>query len=374
MTLQDLTSALPQDLRLSGRTLAPNIRSLLQSQAITIDDSYNLVFIKQTKMDDHFKILSLGAAKKLPDPLDDTFEYSIDIVTELIDAGYLNALDVSSMGYDGYTNPKITLSGREYLKKLSFDCKEEEEKAPMTDTNLKLFISHSSKDVEFITKLVELIRSALNLRVEDIRCTSVDGYGLPGGTNTDEQLKQEVHSAEAFVGVISTASIQSIYVVFELGARWGAGKHLIPLLTLGTDTSVLGGPLGGITALRASKRAQLIRLVEELGKSLSIAPQPASSWSSHIEAILKLPVSTPSEQTEKVRTGPDPTNYKMVTNDRGATVYESIEGPQHYACPNCFPDINILQERGVAHGNYDCRNCKSTFLVGPDKTKKFVRR
>jgi hypothetical protein len=64
---------------------------------------------------------------------------------------------------------------------------------------------------------------------------SIDGYRLPGGADTDIQLRQEVHEADAFIGVISSHSISSLYVAFELGARWGAGRPLIPLITPITD-------------------------------------------------------------------------------------------------------------------------------------------
>ncbi len=61
---------------------------------------------------------------------------------------------------------------------------------------LKLFVSHSSKDVDLIILLVNLIRSGLNLSANDIRCTSVDGYRLPGGVNTMDQIRREVRDAE----------------------------------------------------------------------------------------------------------------------------------------------------------------------------------
>ena len=48
---------------------------------------------------------------------------------------------------------------------------------------MRVFISHSSKDKEVASLVVELLRSALNLRSDDIRYTSEAGYGLPAGAN-----------------------------------------------------------------------------------------------------------------------------------------------------------------------------------------------
>lgn len=153
---------------------------------------------------------------------------------------------------------------------------------------LKLFVSHSSRDVEFVTQLVQLVRSALNLRAAEIRCTSVDGYRLPGGADTDEQVRLEVRDAEAFVGVISRASLESMYVAFELGARWGAGKHLLPVLAPGVDASMLGGPLAGINALSCGNRAQLHQLITDLATRLKIEPEQASTYQEQIDKILQL--------------------------------------------------------------------------------------
>lgn len=151
---------------------------------------------------------------------------------------------------------------------------------------LKLFVSHSSKDVDLVVLLVNLIRSGLNLSANDIRCTSVDGYRLPGGANTMDQIRCEVHDAEAFIGVISTASLDSMYVAFELGARWGAHKHLLPILASGTDPSILAGPLAGMNALRCDSAAQLHQLIADLAKQLGVNAEPAAVLQAQIDQIL----------------------------------------------------------------------------------------
>jgi hypothetical protein len=136
--------------------------------------------------------------------------------------------------------------------------------------------------------VVKLLRSALSLPPEAIRATSVDGSRLAGGVDTDEEIRVEVREAEAMVGIISMASLDSLYVVFELGARWGAGLNLIPLMAPGVSPSAIRGPLGGKNALRADNASQLHQLVDELGKLLGIKPHPAAAYQSEVEAILSL--------------------------------------------------------------------------------------
>jgi hypothetical protein len=164
------------------------------------------------------------------------------------------------------------------------------------EPHLRIFVSHSAKDRLLAEQLVKLLRSALNLTAAAIRCTSVDGYRLPGGANTDEQLRREVHAADAFVGIVSSASLQSLYVLFELGARWGAQKHLLPLLAPGTDTSALRGPLAALSALRSDKRPELHQLVSDLAVHLRIRPQPPDSYEAEIEGLLTLAAGPPSSE------------------------------------------------------------------------------
>ena len=63
----------------------------------------------------------------------------------------------------------------------------------MATPAIQLFISHSSADVDVAAALIDLLRSALNLPATAIRCTSVDGYRLPGGADTNAQLRREVN-------------------------------------------------------------------------------------------------------------------------------------------------------------------------------------
>ena len=162
-----------------------------------------------------------------------------------------------------------------------------------TSPILELFVSHSSKDVELVGLLVTLLRSALNLSATGIRCTSVDGYRLPGGADTMEQLRREVHDAQAFIGVVSSASLDSMYVAFELGARWGAHKHLLPILVPGADPRILSGPLTGINALRCDSAAQLHQLIVDLAQELGINADSPAVFQAQIDQILSYKPSYP---------------------------------------------------------------------------------
>jgi hypothetical protein len=167
---------------------------------------------------------------------------------------------------------------------------------PQSDgTHMKLFVSHSSKDATLAGALVELLKAALGLAPQEIRCTSVDGHRLPAGAKTDPVLQREIRDAEAFIGVITAASIESAYVLFELGARWGADKHLTPLLGGGADSSYLRGPLSGYNALRCDSVSQLNQLIEDIGAAIGKAPHPASTFQGYIQQVISASQQRPAE-------------------------------------------------------------------------------
>lgn len=156
------------------------------------------------------------------------------------------------------------------------------------DNMIKIFISHSSIDKELVSKLVELFRASLNIPSREIRCTSLDGYRLPGGANFNDQLRQEVYDSHVFIGVISKASLQSQYVLFELGARWGAKKHLIPLLSPDMNNELIKDPLKSLNALRCDSASQIVQLIEELSEFLNLELDKQSAYQKYIDAIVGL--------------------------------------------------------------------------------------
>lgn len=162
-----------------------------------------------------------------------------------------------------------------------------------TMDELTLFISHSGADSAVAKALVELFEKALKISARQIRCTSLDGYRLPAGADTNEVLRTEVFGAKLFVGLLTPTSLSSTYVLFELGARWGARRPLFPVLAGGTTTTDLKPPLSGLNALSASSGDQIRQLVEDASASLSMRVEPTASFTPAIEALVSASSSVP---------------------------------------------------------------------------------
>jgi hypothetical protein len=125
---------------------------------------------------------------------------------------------------------------------------------------------------------VALMRTALPLGAKSIRCTSVSGYKLPAGTNVDTRLRAEVFSSRAFVALLSPRSIESIYVMFELGARWGAERYLVPVLIGGLPARRVEAPLRALHVVKGGSEADVMQLIGELADQLGVKAEAAAVY------------------------------------------------------------------------------------------------
>jgi TIR domain len=154
-------------------------------------------------------------------------------------------------------------------------------------TRLLVFISHSSKDADLARVVVDLLTAGLGLLADQIRCSSVDGHRLPIGVNTESKLREEVNAAPVVIGLVTPNSLSSHYVMFELGARWGAEMFIAPLLA-GVKTNELSGPLSLLNALSASNEAQLHQLLDNVSTRLNLPLQNTASYLRHLLAVKTL--------------------------------------------------------------------------------------
>lgn len=211
----------------------------------------------------------------------DLINLSVNRYIHSVKKGSKIASILSDKAFEQYHLSKeaSSLSSPKAINSLQTDMQRKEK-------SIDIFISHSSKDKDVAKALINLLRAALNIPAHRIRCTSVDGYRLPAGASTDDQLRQEIYEARAFIGLITPTSFQSTYVLFELGARWGAGLHIAPVLAAGAESSLLRGPLMGFNALSCDVAAQIYQLADDLATALEVTVDSPSAYQKEIEALV----------------------------------------------------------------------------------------
>lgn len=180
---------------------------------------------------------------------------------------------------------------------------------PRPNASPRIFISHSRADEDLAEALITLLERALLLGVNEIRCTSVAGYDLPPGASIDDQLRLEIEESELLIALITENSLDSTFVLFELGARWILRKPLIPLLGKGSKPSALKEPLKALVAASCDERAQLFSFVENVAKRFEMRPAAPSHYGKAMERVLstskrrktKLDTKTPHPQETKTQ-------------------------------------------------------------------------
>ena len=177
---------------------------------------------------------------------------------------------------------------------------------------IDIFLSHSSADAKVAKALIDLIRDAFNIEADRIRCTSVPGYKPPAGTHTETQLRREIQQVRVFIGLLSEISLDSAYVLFELGARWGmmqdsnyygnSQNKIIPVLAAGASGSILRDPLKSYNALNCENSGDLHQLVEDIGKQLGQQPKGPAAYQEKMDTLIRVSRQLKGARTKAAKT------------------------------------------------------------------------
>jgi Transposase zinc-binding domain/TIR domain len=133
---------------------------------------------------------------------------------------------------------------------------------------VRLLISHSHRDEDLASRLVDVITSGLHVPAGELRCTSVPGYQLDLGTMAPEALRRELGSAASVVAILTPNSLSAEWVLFELGSAWANAKVAIPLLVGGLADKDIPGPFRGAAGGRLDPAVTLDHLIDQLEKGL----------------------------------------------------------------------------------------------------------
>ncbi|MCP4367301.1 MAG: hypothetical protein GY797_04180 [Deltaproteobacteria bacterium] len=88
-------------------------------------------------MKQYIELLSMAEQNKLPKIIDDSTNIPLDVFNELVDAGYIKAIESKTLNPKefGFLDPEITSKGREYLYKLKERVKTQNAKKTISNQN-----------------------------------------------------------------------------------------------------------------------------------------------------------------------------------------------------------------------------------------------
>lgn len=216
---------------------------------------------------------------------------------------------------------------------------------------IKIFISHAGADEKLAEALVDCIFSCMILEDDEVRCTSVPGHKLPIGGDASTILRDELDETGVVVGLITQNATSSSWVLFELGATWGAGKKIQPLLADDVDYSDLPGPISGSHAGKLADRNDLTQFFGELSASISVKPRSPAKIESAINKLIKensaySKISLAAKVPEKVNAKskiPDPTISGMKYSELEKILKnENVTVPQEHSGTDGEIEIDLF--------------------------------
>jgi nucleoside 2-deoxyribosyltransferase len=89
---------------------------------------------------------------------------------------------------------------------------------------VRVFVSHSNADLVFARKLGNLLSQRVNAQV----FTTED---LSAGEKWETKLRHELASADVVLALLTPNSVDSSWVLHEIGAAWALGKPIISVIT-----------------------------------------------------------------------------------------------------------------------------------------------
>ena len=168
-----------------------------------------------------------------------------DILDRTKDNFILETLDVFNERMNGFSDKRIFSEMNGKLKairknidryypdetieqeRLDKGLKKMEEKKP------KIFISHSSKDVDYVAKIVNLL-DGMGLDQTQLFCSSLPGYGIPIDTDIFDYLRNQFLKFNLHVIFIHSDNYyQSPVSLNEMGAAWALRSAVTSILLPG---------------------------------------------------------------------------------------------------------------------------------------------
>lgn len=117
------------------------------------------------------------------------------------------------------------------------------EESQMVVKKPKIFISHATKDKDYVSILVNLLED-MGLRESQIFCSSASGYGIPLDEDIYEYLKKQFDEFDLhIILVLSNNYYESVASMNEMGAAWVLQKKYTTILLPGFEFMEIKGAI-----------------------------------------------------------------------------------------------------------------------------------
>ena len=138
-------------------------------------------------------------------------------------------------------------------------------------TGKRVFISHSSKDKQYVTDFVNhILCLGIGLSPDDIFCTSIEDMTMRNGEDIRMHIQENIRSAEYSFLLVSNNYKASEVCVNEMGAVWAYETNVRLFLLPNTDFTSIGWLCDTRKADKLTDSVALDRLYKEMVEYFSL--------------------------------------------------------------------------------------------------------
>ncbi|WP_343827454.1 toll/interleukin-1 receptor domain-containing protein [Clostridium subterminale] len=151
----------------------------------------------------------------------------------------------------------------------------------------KIFISHSTKDVELIEIFLDFLETGMGINREEVYCTSVEGT-INTGQKFIDNIEKNIKDAQIVVFIITPQYLKSKFCLAEMGAAWVLNQQIYPLIFNPLDFNVLEDtPLKGVQAKILNNEQNISSMYDELKKREIAKDKPVTLINRKSQNFLK---------------------------------------------------------------------------------------
>jgi hypothetical protein len=169
---------------------------------------------------------------------------------------------------------------------LPSEDKKQRELKTSVNVKKKIFISHSSIDVDIVEKIIDTLE-AIGVPSEQIFCSSFEGYGVKLGADFLETIKKELNSDVLVLFVLSSNFYSSVVSLCEMGATWVKTNEHIPILIPPFDYSEIKGVIPTTHGMKINEKPKFNSLKEKVESFMGLKQSNFSAWERKRDNILK---------------------------------------------------------------------------------------
>ena len=152
----------------------------------------------------------------------------------------------------------------------------------------RIFISHSSKDKQYVTKFInQILCLGIGVSPDDIFCTSIEDLGIKNGEDIRNHIHDNIRSAEYSFLMISDNYKASEICINEMGSVWAYDANVRLYMLPGATVDKIGWLCDARQAQNLSDAVALDQLYKEMRLHFGIVPDNFEHWSRIREEFVK---------------------------------------------------------------------------------------